>query len=412
MIEFGLLGERLSHSYSPKIHSMLGEYKYELIELAKEDIGAFLSSGSFLGLNVTIPYKIEAVRYCDETSDEVERIGCANTLVRRNGKTFGYNTDYFGFDYMIQKSGVDIEGSKCLILGNGGAARTVKTVLSDRKSKSIIVISRRGEDNYENISRHYDADVIVNTTPLGMYPKTGVSPVELEKFKGLRGVFDLIYNPSKTKFILDAIKLGVPCLSGLSMLVAQAKKSFDLFFDGWVSDSIIDDIVEKMSFETQNIVLIGMPGCGKSTVGRALAKKLGRNFIDADAEIEKAAGKSIPLIFEEDGEAEFRKLESEVLKNIGSLSSQIIATGGGCVKISENYDALKQNGKIVWITRDLAKLETKGRPLSVGADMSVMYDERKGLYQKFADFRIENEKTAQDAADEIIETLKSEESFF
>ena len=401
----GLLGRKLSHSYSPQIHSYLGDYSYDLFEKEPEELEDFLRNGDFTGLNVTIPYKKEVIPYLDDLSPVAKKMGAVNTIVRRaDGTLFGHNTDYFGFCFMVKKSGLDVNGKKVLVLGSGGASNTAVAALDELGAK-VIVISRTGENNYENLSRHYNARVIVNTTPVGMYPNTGTTPVELDSFNDLEGVLDVIYNPQRTLLLLDAENLNIPTENGLWMLVAQAKESAEYFLGSQLDDSIIPEIHKKLTIQMQNIILIGMPGCGKSTVGQALAKKLGRKFVDADQQIESMAGKSIPDIFSQDGESAFRDWETKVLIALGKQSGMVIATGGGCVTQLRNYPFLHQNGTIVWLQRDIAKLPTDGRPLSQANSPEAMFAKRKMLYQAFADITVNNDGLLSETVSTIIDRL-------
>ena len=401
----GLLGRKLSHSYSPQIHSYLGDYSYDLFEKEPEELEDFLRNGDFTGLNVTIPYKKEVIPYLDDLSPVAKKMGAVNTIVRRaDGTLFGHNTDYFGFCSMVKKSGLDVNGKKVLVLGSGGASNTAVAALDELGAK-VIVISRTGENNYENLSRHYDARVIVNTTPVGMYPNTGSTPVELDSFDDLEGVLDVIYNPQRTLLLLDAENLNIPTENGLWMLVAQAKESAEYFLGSQLDDSIIPEIHKKLTIQMQNIILIGMPGCGKSTVGQALAEKLGRKFVDADQQIESMAGKSIPDIFSQDGESAFRDWETKVLIALGKQSGMVIATGGGCVTQLRNYPFLHQNGTIVWLQRDIAKLPTDGRPLSQANSLEAMFTKRKMLYQAFADITVNNDGLLSETVSTIIDRL-------
>ena len=397
----GLLGRRLSHSYSPKIHSFLGNYSYELFEKEPHELEEFLRTGDFTGLNVTIPYKKDVIPYLDELSPVAKKMGAVNTVIRRpDGTLFGHNTDHFGFNYMVKKSGLQISGKKVLVLGSGGASNTAVAVLEELGAR-VVVISRSGENNYDNLHLHQDAALIVNTTPVGMYPHTGIAPVQLQDLPTLEGVLDVIYNPARTQLLLDAVQLGIPAENGLWMLIAQAKESAEYFLGTPLPDSCIDTIYRSLSVRMQNIVLIGMPGCGKSTLGRLLAEKTGRKLVDADGQICLAAGKSIPEIFAQDGEEAFRQWETQVLAELGKQSGLVIATGGGCVTRPRNYPLLHQNGIIFWLQRDLQKLPTHGRPLSQLTPLEEMYEKRKPLYTSFADFCVANDGSPEEAVDAI-----------
>lgn len=401
----GLLGRKLSHSYSPQIHSFLGDYSYELYEKEPEEIGDFLKNGDFTGLNVTIPYKKDVIPFLDELSPTAQKLGAVNTIVRRSdGTLFGHNTDYFGFRSMVQRSGVDVAGKKVLVLGSGGASNTAVAVLEELGAR-VIIISRSGENNYSNLDRHYDAGLIVNTTPVGMYPNTGVAPLDAEHFENLEAVLDVIYNPARTQLLLDAENLNIPAENGLWMLVAQAKESAEYFLGKELDDGIISKIHHNLSSQMQNIVLIGMPGCGKSTLGQAIAAALGREFVDADEEIIRLAGKSIPRIFAEDGEEVFRDWETRALIALGKQSGLVIATGGGCVTQLRNYPFLHQNGTIFWIQRSLDKLPTDGRPLSQANPLSTLYEKRYKLYQAFSDHIIDNNGELEDSVGAILSKL-------
>lgn len=398
----GLLGEKLGHSYSPQIHGYLGEYDYRLFEKQPQELEAFVRRGDFIGLNVTMPYKKTVIPFCARLSPIAEKLGAVNTIVRQaDGSLVGHNTDYFGFSSMVRRSGLKVSGKKVLVLGSGGASVTAVSVLQELDAQ-VVVISRRGENNYQNLERHRDAAVIVNATPVGMYPNTGVSPVDLALFPKLEGVLDIVYNPARTKLLLDAEKRGLVTENGLWMLVAQAVESSAWFSGTPVQEEKIPYIHSKLRQQMENLVLIGMPGCGKSTVGKLLAEKTGKEFADADEKIAQLAKKSIPEIFEEAGQAGFRKLESQVLAELGNRSGLVIATGGGCVTVESNYDLLHQNGRIIWLQRETASLPTQGRPLSIGADLEKMYRQRMPMYQRFADFAIENTGSPENTADEIL----------
>ena len=402
----GLLGGKLGHSYSPQIHSYLGAYSYELYEKQPEELEDFLKNGDFAGLNVTIPYKKAVIPYCTELSPRAQALGAVNTIVRRyDGTLIGHNTDFFGFETMLHSSGLNVAGKKVLVLGSGGASNTAVAVLQE-KGADVVVISRNGENHYSNLHLHNDAAVIVNATPVGMYPNVGQSPVDLSLFPALEGVLDLVYNPARTQLLLDAECRGLIACNGLEMLVAQAKESAEWFTDTTISDDVIPAIHRKLQNQMENIILIGMPGCGKTTIGKHLAEKTGKTFVDADAYLVEKAGKSIPEIFAESGEAGFRALETEVHAELGKQTGRIIATGGGCVTQERNLPLLHQNGTMFWLQRDLTQLPVDGRPLSQGADLTKMYEIRKPMYQHFADYAVNNNGDVEAAADRIVNVLE------
>lgn len=405
MLRCGLLGRKLGHSYSPQIHRELSCYEYKLYEKEPEELEAFLKSGTFDGLNVTIPYKKTVMAYLDEISPEAAAIGSVNTIVNRGGKLTGYNTDAFGFSWLLQKSGVEAADKKALVFGSGGASVTVCHVLKSLGADPVVVISRTGENNYENLDRHLDAKLLINATPLGMYPNNGESPVDLTRFSALDGVLDVVYNPARTALMLQAEQLGIAHASGLSMLVAQAKKACEYFTGNPVPDAEIDRIEQLLSRQMENIILIGMPGCGKSSVGKALAAALNRPFLDADEEIVRRAGCSIPEIFAAQAEAGFRRAESAVLADLGKQSGIVLATGGGCVTRPENYPSLHQNGCIVWLTRDLSLLPTDGRPMSQANPLESLWERRKALYEQFSDIKAANDGTISECVNAIEEAL-------
>ncbi len=402
----GLLGRRLGHSYSPQIHALMGSYTYELFEKEPEEVGDFVLHGDFTGINVTIPYKKDVIPYLDELSPLARRMGAVNTIVRReDGTLFGHNTDYFGFSSMVSRSGILVDGKKVLVLGSGGASNTAVKVLEDMGA-NVVIISRTGENNYQNLHLHRDASVIVNTTPVGMYPYTGSAPVDLKDFPHITGVLDMIYNPARTAFLQDAEALGLPHENGLWMLVAQAKEAAEYFGGAPLSDTIIERVHHQLSVQMQNIILIGMPGSGKSTIAALLAQKLGRKAVDADTEIETLAGKPIPEIFAQDGEDVFRSLETQVLETMGKQSGLILATGGGCVTKSRNYWLLHQNSCIFWIKRDCSLLPTEGRPLSLSGKLSDMYTVRRPLYESFADYAVDNNGSPENTVQSILRILE------
>ena len=400
-MQCGLLGRKLGHSYSPQIHSHLASYDYTLFEKEPEELEAFLKNGNFTGLNVTIPYKKDVIPFLTELSPTAKRLGAVNTIVRRgDGSLVGHNTDYFGFCSMVGRSGLTVAGKKVLVLGSGGASNTAVAALEEMGAQ-VVVISRSGENNYDNLHRHADAVVIVNTTPVGMYPKTGISPIDLERFPRLEGVLDVVYNPARTQLLLDAESRGLTTMNGLWMLVAQAKESAEWFAGVQISDDKIAQIHGLLRAQMENIVLVGMPGCGKTTVGRALASMQGKRFVDADAVLEERVGRKITDIIPTDGEEAFRQMETDTLAELGKQSGLIIATGGGCVTRERNFPLLHQNGTILWLTRDLNKLPIHGRPLSQKGKLQEMYAVREPMYQRFADAVISNDGTVEETMAQI-----------
>lgn len=400
----GLVGRTLAHSYSVPIHRELGNGDYRLIELEPEQLGAFLKRGDIGGLNVTIPYKRDAMAYCDALDQTALAVGCVNTIVRRaDGLLVGSNTDAYGLAYMAERAGIRFSGKKTLIFGSGGASLTAQFVAKHGGSREIAVVSRGGADNYGNLDRHADAEILINATPVGMYPHAGAMAADPAAFPKCGGVLDLVYNPRRTAFLLRAEELGIPCSDGLPMLVAQAKAAEERFFDRAIPETEIERILRLLRRDRQNIVLIGMPGSGKSTVGRALAELTGRTAVDLDEQIEGAAGRPIPEIFEKLGEDAFRRMEREQARIWGMESGIILIAGGGIVKDTENYAALRRNGRIYQILRGVELLDRAGRPLSARADLAEMLRERQPLYERFRDAAVENNGSAEAAARAIWE---------
>lgn len=405
---YGLLGEHLGHSFSPFLHHALGDTDYRLYERPESELEAFIKQDCIGGLNITIPYKQTVLSFVDECAPSVQAIGATNTLYRRNGTLIAENTDVLGFIYLLHSAGIKVKGKQVLIFGNGGAAKAVLEGLRREGAGELFVVSRRGGDlpllSYDDLPAHYDADILVNTTPVGMFPDNLSTVVDLTPFRNLSGVIDIVYNPIRTGILLQAEALGIPCANGLSMLVAQAVRSHEFFFNTKVDDSVITQLCAELTRNATNLVLIGMPGSGKSSVAQRLAERTGREVIDLDAEIEQAAGKSIPAIFSEDGERVFRDLESQCIAKAGAKSGIILSLGGGAVTEERNYLPLHQNGRIYCLKRDLSLLATDGRPLSKDLDtLKAMERTRAPMYERFADVFVENNGALDVAVSAILE---------
>lgn len=407
-MRFGLLGRKLGHSYSPQIHALLGDYKYPLYEKEPEEIEEFMTSDGFDGMNVTIPYKETVIPYMSQLSDTAKKIGSVNTVTRLpDGTLYGDNTDYYGFSYLLDSAGFDVKDKKVIVLGNGGASKTVVCVCTDKGAKEVTVISRRSEtDNYNNISKHSDADYIINTTPVGMYPNNGESPIDLGIFKNCKGVADLIYNPSKTQLLLDAQRLSIPAVNGLTMLCAQGVKAAESFIGKEFGSDKSTEITKKLEQQMLNIVLVGMPGCGKSTAAKTLSDMLGRELIDTDDLIRENEGREIPEIFKDNGEEYFRNAETAAVKFAGKQSGKIIATGGGAILRDENKEALRQNSVVVFLKRDLSQLDTEGRPLSINNPLEEMYKKRLPHYEAVCDITVEVAPEKDETARRILKGLE------
>lgn len=399
---YGLLGQKLGHSWSSVIHRELGCAEYRHIELEPGELSAFFKDTDVGALNVTIPYKRDVIAFCDELDPSAAEIGSVNTVVpTAEGRLRGYNTDITGFCYMARRAGISMTGKKILVLGSGGSSLTARAAAARENAGSVTVISRSGEDNYSNLDRHADADVIINTTPVGMYPRNGESPLDLRLFPRLSGVIDIVYNPQRTALLLQAAELGIPRTDGLPMLVSQAAAAEELFFGKAIAPEKTEEIVSHLRREMTNIVLIGMPGCGKTTVGRELAALTGRELIDIDSEIEKETGMPIPDFFALNGEEAFRKAEHGIICRAGCQTGKLIVTGGGAVTVRENYPPLCQNGRIYELHRPLELLPTEGRPISQSTSPAELYARRAPLYAAFRHRRIENTASPAETANEI-----------
>lgn len=394
-MKYGLIGEKLGHSFSKEVHSMLSDYEYEICEIPRDGLDAFMREASFKAINVTIPYKESVIPYLSYISDEAKKIGSVNTIVNRGGKLYGYNTDFFGMVSLINKMRLSIKGKKTVILGTGGTSKTAFAVVESLGAEPIITVSRTKKDgaiDYEELMKdHLDAEIIINTTPVGMYPDNFSSPVDISPFTKLEGVIDAIYNPLRTSLVIDALERGIKAEGGLYMLVAQAVYASEIFLDKKYPTEKLDKIYKKIKRKKENIVLIGMPASGKSTVATLLSKDLSRTVLDTDRMIEKSRQKSISDIFESDGEKAFRDYETYEIANASLQNNTIIATGGGAILRSENVKMLKQNGVLFFIDRPYEKLvPTSDRPLASDLDaIKKRYEERYDVYLKTADARID-----------------------
>lgn len=409
MPRYGLIGEKLGHSFSKPIHEALGGYQYELLPLAREELDGFLRAKDFAGLNVTIPYKQAVIPYLDELDARARAIGAVNTIVNRAGKLTGCNTDYDGFRQTLLRSGIDPAGKTCLILGNGGACRPAKAVLADLGAGEILVASRRPEDagliSYAEAEQRPDVELLVNATPVGMFPEVGNCPIRLDCFPRLKAVVDLIYNPLRTELLLEAEARGIPAVNGLYMLVWQAKAAAERFLDaGEIPTERADAVYADLLNQKRNLVLTGMPMSGKSTIGRMLAARLGKRFVDTDAEIERRAGMTIPQIFERFTEAGFRKREQEVIRDLSLENGLILSTGGGAPMFPENVRNLRRNGWIVFLDRPLERLQVgEGRPLTKSPEeVAALFAKREPVYRTACDWSVPNAGTAAEAVERIV----------
>lgn len=413
MMEYGLIGEKLGHSFSKIIHEKLADYTYELCPLAKDELDAFMTAKQFKAINVTIPYKQDVIPYCDVLDDSAKRIGVVNTIVNRDGKLFGYNTDFAGFLYNLNAHDITLKDKKVMICGSGGTCKTVTAVAEYMGAKEILVVSRSKKENavtYEECIRHKDVDVVVNASPKGMYPNNGESPLDLSNFPNCKAVVDVIYNPLKTRLLQQAEQLGMKAVNGLEMLVAQAKFAVEHFLSTEIENDKIDQITLELLKQLTNIVLIGMPSSGKTLTGKALCKYIDKTVVDTDAVIVERSGMSIKEMFARHGEAYFRQWEHDVIEELSKQNGLIIATGGGAIKNEENIQNLKQNGIVMFIDRDLEHLlVTDDRPLSKDANaVAKLYEERYPLYTKYGDLRVPNNypmEISQQELDELMNTI-------
>lgn len=407
MAKYGCIGKKLTHSFSKEIHSKLADYEYELIELSEDEIEPFFSKKNFNAINVTIPYKQTVMPYLDSLSDVAKRIGAVNTIVNKNGKLLGYNTDYYGMKALIEKIGIDLKGKKVLVLGTGGTSKTARVLAEDMGAGKIITVSRKESEDYityeEAVKEHGDTDVIINTTPSGMYPDCGCVPIDLSAFEKPEGVVDAIYNPLCTNLVLSAKAKGIKAEGGLYMLVMQAVVAVQKFLDTEIPKSVADDVFASVLASKENIVLTGMPGSGKSTVGKLLNVE-GFSFVDTDEEIEKRCNCTIKELINLKGEEYFRNLETEVIRDISSKGSQIISTGGGAVLREENVNSLKRNGKLFFINAEPDRLlPTDNRPLSDTAEkLKMLYNDRIDIYKATADVIVPDMATPEEEAEFIL----------
>ena len=412
-MEYGLIGEKLGHSFSKIIHEKLADYTYELCPLAKDELDAFMTAKQFKAINVTIPYKQDVIPHCDVLDDSAKRIGVVNTIVNRDGKLFGYNTDFAGFLYNLNAHGITLKDKKVMICGSGGTCKTVTAVAEYMGAKEILVVSRSKKENavtYEECIRHKDVDVVVNASPKGMYPNNGESPLDLSNFPNCKAVVDVIYNPLKTRLLQQAEQLGMKAVNGLEMLVAQAKFAVEHFLSTEIENDKIDQITLELLKQLTNIVLIGMPSSGKTLTGKALCKYIDKTVVDTDAVIVERSGMSIKEMFARHGETYFRQWEHDVIEEFSKQNGLIIAAGGGAIKNEENIQNLKQNGVVMFIDRDLEHLlVTDDRPLSKDTNaVAKLYEERYPLYTKYGDLRVPNNypmEISQQELDELMNTI-------
>ena len=407
-MKYGLIGERLGHSFSREIHAKIADYEYELLELAPDEVGPFLGRKEFNAINVTIPYKETVIPYLDEISEDAKKIGAVNTIVRKGDRLYGYNTDYFGAEMLIKSADLDPKGKKVLILGTGGTCKTLSVVVRDMGAREIVKVSRHASGeaiSYETaLAKHMDAEIIINTTPVGMYPQGNETPIDLAAFSMLEGVVDVIYNPLETRLVRKAREMGKKAVTGLLMLSAQAVYASALFLGKERQEGLCEKAYREVLREKQNVVLVGMPSCGKSTVGKLVAERLGKTFVDSDDEIVNLTGKSVPEIFAEGGEPHFRRIESEVIASLAAKNGLVIATGGGAVLNPKNVQALASNGILYFLDRSPELLTPTGdRPLSSDREALMRrYRERYPIYTAAAHVHVPADGTPDEVAEHIV----------
>lgn len=407
-MRYGLIGEKLGHSFSKDIHERIADYTFDLIPLEKDDFKDFMERKEFAAINVTIPYKKDVIPYLDEMDEHAKAIGAVNTIVNTNGKLKGYNTDFTGFLYMVKKHNVHMANKKVLIIGNGGASAAIQAVVKHEQAKEILivdVVKGNGAITYDEMfCNHLDAQVIINTSPIGMYPRIGNAPIDVTMFHMCEAVMDVIYNPILTRLCLEAKERGIKHVNGLEMLIGQAKQAVEFFLNKKIPDDVIDEIYQDMLHERCNIILIGMPSAGKTTIGKMLAQRMNKEFVDLDDAIIKKAGMSIPEIFKVSGEAGFRVIETEVSIELAKCNNKIIATGGGTVKHKVNMNYLRQNGITIFIDRDINKLISSdpNRPLSSSREaLQQLYTERSSLYREYASYIAVNNSDMEETVNDI-----------